>query len=88
MAQTPAQTSIDEICSRLWLAIAERKLLPGARLKEEELCNIFSVSRARVRQALARLEVSGLVTLMPNRGAIVGRVANAVEIPWRRAPGM
>jgi|LFIK01.1.fsa_nt_gi DNA-binding GntR family transcriptional regulator len=71
MPTKTAQTPIDEICNRLWLAIAERKLRPGARLKEEDLSAVFSVSRARVRQALARLEVSGLVTLMPNRGAVV-----------------
>ena len=71
MSRTNGQTPIDEICNRLWLAIAERKLRPGARLKEEELCAIFSVSRARVRAALSRLEGKGLVTLVPNRGAFV-----------------
>ncbi len=59
------------ICERIWLAIAERKLRPGTRLKEEQLAEIFSVSRARVRQALALLERDGLVTLIPNRGAFV-----------------
>ena len=81
MSRSNAQTPIDEICSRLWLAIAERKLRPGARLKEEELCAIFSVSRARVRAALARLESSGLVTLVPNRGAFVSEPTILCEIP-------
>jgi DNA-binding GntR family transcriptional regulator len=62
-----------EIYNRIWLSIAERKLKPGTRLKEEQLAEIFSVSRARVRQALAALEHDGLVTLVPNRGAFVSQ---------------
>lgn len=60
-----------EISERIWLAIAERRLRPGTRLKEEELAEIFGVSRARIRQALAGLEREGLVTILPNRGAFV-----------------
>lgn len=72
-----AETSTDaphiEIYNRIWLSIAERKLKPGTRLKEEQLAEIFSVSRARVRQALTALEHDGLVTLVPNRGAFVSQ---------------
>lgn len=64
-------TSVNEIRDRIWLAIAERKLRPGTRLKEEELAEIFSASRARVRQALSLLERDRLVTLVPNRGGFV-----------------
>lgn len=60
-----------EIGERIWLAIAERRLRPGTRLKEEELAEIFGVTRARIRQALAGLEREGLVTIVPNRGALV-----------------
>lgn len=60
-----------EICERIWLSIAEKRLRPGTRLKEEQLAEIFEVSRARVRQALSVLESDGLVTIMPNRGAFV-----------------
>ncbi len=60
-----------EICERIWLSIAERRLRPGTRLKEEQLAEIFAVSRARIRQALAVLEGDGLVTILPNRGAFV-----------------
>lgn len=35
------------------------------------MAEIFNVSRARVRQALAVLESDGLVTIVPNRGAFV-----------------
>ncbi|MDO5703586.1 MAG: GntR family transcriptional regulator [Paracoccus sp. (in: a-proteobacteria)] len=62
---------VSEISERIWLAIAGRRLRPGTRLKEEELAEIFGVSRARIRQALAALEREGLVTILPNRGAFV-----------------
>lgn len=62
---------VAEICERVWLSIAERKLRPGTRLKEEQLAEVFNVSRARVRQALAMLESDGLVTILPNRGAFI-----------------
>lgn len=61
------------IYDRIWTAIAERKLRPGTRLKEENLADIFDVSRAKVRQALAALERDGLVTIQPNRGAAVAQ---------------
>jgi len=61
----------EQICERIWLSIAEKRLRPGTRLKEEQLAEIFDVSRARVRQALSRLESDGLVTILPNRGAFV-----------------
>ncbi|WP_347309728.1 GntR family transcriptional regulator [Defluviimonas sp. SAOS-178_SWC] len=62
---------VAQICDRVWLSIAEKRLRPGTRLKEEELAEIFAVSRARVRQALAILEGDGLVTIVANRGAFV-----------------
>lgn len=66
-----ANDQVAEICERIWLSIAEKRLRPGTRLKEEELAEIFDVSRARVRQALSVLEGDGLVTIVPNRGAFV-----------------
>ena len=61
----------DLIAERIWLSIAERRLRPGTRLKETELAEVFTVSRARVRQALAILERDGLVTCEANKGAVV-----------------
>lgn len=73
MAMRDAAVSLSaaEIRERIWLSIAERRLRPGVRLKEEELSQIFEVSRARVRQVLAMLASDGLVTIVPNRGAFV-----------------
>lgn len=63
--------SAEQIAERIWLSIAERKLRPGMRLKENELAEVFGVSRARVRQVLAILEREGLVISEVNKGAFV-----------------
>lgn len=65
--------STQQIVEKVWLSIAERRLRPGVQLKEEQLATIFSVSRARIRQALSVLERDGLVTIVPNRGAFVSK---------------
>jgi DNA-binding GntR family transcriptional regulator len=60
-----------EIHRRIHAAIAAHKLLPGARLVEEELCSVFGVSRMRIRAVLHALARDKVVTLHPNRGAVV-----------------
>ncbi|TYB83759.1 GntR family transcriptional regulator [Oceaniovalibus sp. ACAM 378] len=62
---------VAQICQTIWQSIVEKKLRPGTRLKEEQLSEVFGVSRARVRQVLAVLQRDGLVSIIPNRGAFV-----------------
>ena len=45
--------------------------MPGAKLGERELSEIFDVSRIVIRQALVRLSEEGFVTIERNRGAFV-----------------
>lgn len=52
-------------------AIVERRLPAGTRLVEDQMAQIFGVSRARIRQALQALARDRMVTLQPNRGAFV-----------------
>jgi DNA-binding GntR family transcriptional regulator len=52
-------------------AIVERRLMPGTKLAEQKLADIFKVSRTIVRQALNQLSRDRLVTLQPARGAFV-----------------
>lgn len=57
--------------------ITQRNLEPGARLpKEEELQQLFGVSRGTMREALKVLEVQGLISLSPgpSGGATITRV--------------
>ncbi|HWA45608.1 MAG TPA: FCD domain-containing protein [Hypericibacter adhaerens] len=44
------------------------RILPGSRLKIQNLCDRFSVSLGAVREALSRLTSEGLVTAEPQRG--------------------
>jgi DNA-binding GntR family transcriptional regulator len=65
-------TSEDErIYGDIFLAITEQKLLPGTKLKEDQLCDIYQVSRARIREILSRLSHDKIVTRISNRGAFV-----------------
>ena len=62
--------------------IAERRLGPGDKLpKEDELQELFGVSKGTAREALKSLEVQGLVTVTtgPAGGATIG------EVPLERA---
>ncbi|HZR91783.1 MAG TPA: GntR family transcriptional regulator [Gaiellaceae bacterium] len=52
-------------------AIVNGQLVPGQRLKEEELARELGISRTPVREALLLLQAEGLVDATPNRGATV-----------------
>lgn len=56
---------------RIRQAIVEGRLAPGTRLVEQRLATEFGLSRTPVREALRRLEASGLVRTEMNRGAMV-----------------
>ncbi|AEY00007.1 GntR family transcriptional regulator [Oceanimonas sp. GK1] len=62
---------LDKVYQRIWEAIVAHKLLPGTRLKEEELCDTFGLSRGFVRKLLLQLSYHKLVNLVPNSGAFV-----------------
>ncbi len=67
------EKSVDEIYERIYIAILEHRLHPGTKLGEERLADIFGVSRARVREVLARLAHEQIVDLFPQRGAYVAK---------------
>jgi DNA-binding GntR family transcriptional regulator len=66
-----ARAREEMIYDEIHRAIAERRLLPGAKLTEEALCEVFDVSRARIRKVLLLLAKENVVDLEPNRGAFV-----------------
>lgn len=69
----PAATPTQRIVDAIGTAIVERRLMPGTRLVEQELADLFKVSRTLVRQALNQLARDRLVVLRPARGAFVAQ---------------
>ena len=61
----------ERIVASITEAIVERRLMPGTKLVEQKIADIFAVSRTLVRQALNQLSRDRLVTLAPARGAFV-----------------
>ncbi|MBR0826939.1 GntR family transcriptional regulator [Bradyrhizobium manausense] len=54
-------------------AILEHRLLPGTKLGEDEIGEIYGASRTLVRTALQQLAHEGIVAIEKNRGAFVAR---------------
>ena len=61
----------DRVFNAIVDAVLDHRLVPGTKLTERELVEIFGVSRGAVRGALTRLGHSLLVELRPNRGAVI-----------------
>ena len=70
---TAKSTTAEEIAVQLTAAILPHRLQPGAKLREDEVCEIFQVSLTIVRQALHSLQHKALVTILRNKGAFVGK---------------
>lgn len=68
---TSAAGSTQRIVEAITTAIVERRLMPGTKLAEQRIADLFKVSRTIVRQALNQLSRDRLVTLTPARGAFV-----------------
>jgi len=61
----------EQVVAALRQAIMNFKLKPGQRLVERELIEQLGVSRTTVREALRQLTTEGLVTVVPQKGAVV-----------------
>src|SRR6204780_5758155 len=72
-AQKPggAKSPESQIYLKIHAAIAGHRLQPGSRLVEDQLGEVFGVSRMRIRSVLHALARDKVVTLQRNRGAIV-----------------
>lgn len=65
----------DVVFQTLRRAIITGELPPGERLMEISLANQLGVSRTPVREAIRKLELEGLVTMIPRKGAQVARIS-------------
>lgn len=64
----------DVVFKTLRQAILRGELKPGERLMEIKLANKLGVSRTPIREAIRKLELEGLVNMMPRRGAVVAEI--------------
>jgi DNA-binding GntR family transcriptional regulator len=72
-APAPAGNATQRIVDSITNAIADRRLMPGTKLSEQKIGDIFAVSRTVVRQAFNQLSRDRLVVLEPARGAFVAK---------------
>lgn len=65
----------DVVFKKLRRAILLEELKAGERLPEIRLADKLGVSRTPIREAIRKLELEGLVIMMPRRGAIVAQIS-------------
>ncbi|NDO49657.1 GntR family transcriptional regulator [Lachnospiraceae bacterium MD335] len=65
----------DVVFNTLRQEILTGKLKPGERLMEIHLANKLGVSRTPIREAIRKLELEGLVIMIPRRGAEVAQIS-------------
>lgn len=64
----------DVVFTTLRQAILRGELKPGERLMEIQLANKLGVSRTPIREAIRKLELEGLVLMIPRKGAEVAEI--------------
>ena len=65
----------DVVFNTLRQEILTGKLKPGERLMEIHLANKLGVSRTPIREAIRKLELEGLVLMIPRKGAEVAKIS-------------
>ena len=64
----------DVVFKTLRQAILKGELEPGERLMEIQLAERLGVSRTPIREAIRKLELEGLVLMIPRKGAEVAQI--------------
>lgn len=65
----------DVVFNTLRQAILKGELAPGERLMEIALAERLGVSRTPIREAIRKLELEGLVLMIPRKGAEVAKIS-------------
>lgn len=68
-----ASPTAESIARALSLAIHEHRLAPGTKLGEDDLSEIYGVSRTMIRAALLSLSHQQIIEIKRNRGAFVAQ---------------
>ena len=66
----------DLVFNTLRQAILKGELKPGERLMEIQLAEKLGVSRTPIREAIRKLELEGLVLMIPRKGAEVAKISH------------
>ena len=72
---TRTLTLAEQIADRIAESIIGGMYAPGDRISEQELADLFEVSRGPVREALRILESEDFVRILPRRGTVVTKLA-------------
>jgi DNA-binding GntR family transcriptional regulator len=73
--QSALVSRVDYVTASLRDAILDGRLRPGRRISQAGIADELGTSRVPVREALRRLEIEGLVTLVPRSGAWVSKLS-------------
>ncbi len=73
-AATDEKSKTERVYQELRRRIRELNLPPGTRLRKNQIADEFSVSRAPVSEAIARLAEEGLVDVYPQSGSFVSPI--------------
>jgi DNA-binding GntR family transcriptional regulator len=67
----PRQSLTSAVADKLRDQIIRGEIGEGSQLRQDAIASQYQVSRIPVREALRQLEAEGLITIVPNRGAVV-----------------
>src|SRR5258708_4143535 len=74
-ASTKGKPSAGSLSDQAYDAIKEKVItlyfLPGQYLNEAAICKLLDLGRTPVHQALQRLQVEGLIAVVPRKGVII-----------------
>jgi len=70
-ASTASSSASERVAEHLRKVILAGEIAPGGRIRQEEVADLFGMSRLPVREALRMLEIEGLTELQTNRSARV-----------------
>jgi len=67
----PRQSLTSAVADKLRDQIIRGEISEGTQLRQDAIASQYRVSRIPVREALRQLDAEGLITIVPNRGAVV-----------------
>lgn len=74
-ALNPMQPITPQLAQLLRERIIRNQLKPGNRISETEIAKAYNISRQPVREAFIKLQEQGLLTVFPQRGTLISKIA-------------